>query len=290
MSMDGKNDGVKDPDQSWNDADFLSFDNELYADNDAMGEMEDRRSGAPTGTFNKDELPPWMDCPHDFRHVHQLVALHNEIISFCRLMEPMPSELRERQEIFDQVKDLAKRTFIETSVQVDSFGSFATGLLLPTSDIDVVIQTGAKASIPDMRKNCDSDEIPPGANTGDEGEERNWSTDNASPLQRFAKALRDEWFNELSYFEVIENTRIPLVKFIHKKSNIAVDVSFDQPTGPPAACLMKNYMEAMPPLRPLTFVLKYFLAARGLNEPYTGMLSLKLYDNYYFLTVHCGPF
>jgi non-canonical poly(A) RNA polymerase PAPD5/7 len=26
----------------------------------------------------------------------------------------------------------------------------------------------------------------------------------------------------------------------------------------------------MPPLRPLTFVLKYFLAARGLNEPYSG--------------------
>jgi non-canonical poly(A) RNA polymerase PAPD5/7 len=29
-------------------------------------------------------------------------------------------------------------------------------------------------------------------------------------------------------------------------------------------------MNAMPPLRPLTFVLKYFMASRGLNQPYTG--------------------
>ena len=29
-------------------------------------------------------------------------------------------------------------------------------------------------------------------------------------------------------------------------------------------------MDALPPLRPLTFVLKYFMAARGLNQPYTG--------------------
>jgi len=41
-------------------------------------------------------------------------------------------------------------------------------------------------------------------------------------------------------------------------------------SGPPAAQLMKTYLEALPPLRPLTFVLKYFLAARGLNEPYSG--------------------
>jgi non-canonical poly(A) RNA polymerase PAPD5/7 len=33
---------------------------------------------------------------------------------------------------------------------------------------------------------------------------------------------------------------------------------------------MKRYLEALPPLRPLTFVLKYFLAARELNVPYSG--------------------
>jgi DNA polymerase sigma len=101
--------------------------------------------------------------------------------------------------------------------------------------------------------------------------EEDWDDENSRPpIQRFANALRNEWLAELSYLEVIENTKIPLVKFTHLSSNISVDVCFNQPTGPPAATLMKTYMDAMPPLRPLTFVLKYFLAARGLNEPYSG--------------------
>ena len=33
---------------------------------------------------------------------------------------------------------------------------------------------------------------------------------------------------------------------------------------------MKTFLDAMPPLRPLSFVLKYFMEARALNEPYTG--------------------
>lgn len=41
-------------------------------------------------------------------------------------------------------------------------------------------------------------------------------------------------------------------------------------SGPQAATLMHQYMDALPPLRPLTFVLKYFMASRDLNQPYTG--------------------
>ena len=92
----------------------------------------------------------------------------------------------------------------------------------------------------------------------------NWSKPTETPLQLLAAALRDEWLDDLSYLEVLENTRIPLVKFTHGPTNISIDVCFNQKKGPQAAQLMHHYMQAMSPLRPLTFVLKKFMASRGL--------------------------
>jgi len=78
----------------------------------------------------------------------------------------------------------------------------------------------------------------------------------------------------LSYLEVITRTRVPLVKFTvstaANPAGIDVDACFDQPHGPESASLIHRFMESMPPLRPLTFVLKYFLASRDINKPYGG--------------------
>ncbi len=98
----------------------------------------------------------------------------------------------------------------------------------------------------------------------------NWDAPSGTPLEILAEALREQWFDDLTYLEVIPNTRVPLVKFTHGPSNVQIDVCFNQKTGVQAAQLMHRYMDALPPLRPLTFVLKYFLAARGLNQPYSG--------------------
>jgi non-canonical poly(A) RNA polymerase PAPD5/7 len=151
---------------------------------------------------------------------------------------------------------LLKRSTIQCKVQV--FGSQATGLFLPTSDIDLVIM-------------MDKDETngKEDKKRVEEREMQEWDASSGSPLLRLAQTLRDEWQDELTYLEVIENTRVPLVKFTHS-SGVSLDVCFDQETGPKAAVLMKTYMDAMPPLRPLAFVLKYFMESRGLNEPYSG--------------------
>ena len=150
---------------------------------------------------------------------------------------------------------------------VKVFGSQETGLFLPTSDIDmVVILEDEKIKEEDKRKQP--------KNTQKEEEEYemdNWSVhDGTSPLVRLGDALATKWRDELSYLEVIEKTRIPIVKFTHKPSNLSIDICFDQTTGIQAADLVKKFMDAMPPLKPLTFVLKYFMVARGLNEPYSG--------------------
>ena len=48
------------------------------------------------------------------------------------------------------------------------------------------------------------------------------------------------------------------------------DVSFDVESGLRTGKLVRSYIDAMPPLRPLVLVLKFFLSQRGLNETFTG--------------------
>lgn len=144
-------------------------------------------------------------------------------------------------------------------------------LCLPTSDIDIAIQL-KEEELPvkeeeTEKKNKKKKNITKQQELNDM---ENWNRPTGSPLQRLATALRDQWLDDLSYLEVIENTRIPLVKLTHGPTDISIDVCFNQKKGVQAAALMHQYMEALSPLRPLTFVLKKFMASRGLNQPYTG--------------------
>lgn len=229
--------------EDWKDDDFLSF--------GAVAQKEKSTSDAShvaaSSEQREDVLPPWMEEAYP-GHTNPLVQLHNEIVTFCQLVEPLPEEIQIRETLIGRIRSLVEETFREPDMQV--FGSQATGLLLPSSDIDLVIYVDA-----DNWQKEDSDSS---------------SSKADSPLQALAQKLKGEWYHELSYLEVIEKTRVPLVKFTHEPSNVSVDICFNQPSGPPAASYMKRYLEALPPLRPLTFVLKYFLAVRRLNEPYSG--------------------
>lgn len=238
---------------NWKNDDFLSF-GENNEDEDESDE-EYGKEGRTIASAATPEMPPWMDSVPE-SHVNPLVALHNEIVDFCELMSPLPEEIKERQVLVERFKQVAHSAFGADKCKVEVFGSQATGLFLPSSDIDLVILFPKK-------KEEQKDE------QDEKREMEEWDTQSASPMYRLATALRDEWRNDLVYLEVIENTRVPLVKFTHS-SNVSFDVCFDQETGPKAAVLMRTYMDAMPPLRPLTFVLKYFMDARGINEPYSG--------------------
>lgn len=284
-SFDGKHDGkstneaeLAEQKEKWEDADFLSFEGtedkkEESTDQTTPRKNSKRQRGDTNKSFSdnftspppvdlKDQLPPWMDSPHDTRLVHPLTSLHNEIVNFCTVMEPMEEEIQLREDLVTRIRALVEETFGKHLAEVKVFGSQATGLFLPSSDVDIVIL---------MNNNENEDDSKSHEGDGDDGGKNDYQPGTGdAPLQRFASALYEKWLPELSYFELVENTRIPLVKFTHGPTDISVDVCFDTPNGPPAAQLMKTYLDALPPLRPLTFVLKYFLAARGLNEPYTG--------------------
>ena len=332
----------KEGEDSWKDTDFLTFENDDDDDDDDAAANQ-KTASAATGTavdaadsqskkrprYNSNthtnsndrnrsthnsipssltsvtELPPWMDHPHTHtfhQQVPKLVLLHDEIVNFANLMAPQPHELETRQQLVDKVTKLVNDTFDECELKV--FGSQATGLLLPTSDIDFVIILPDDKTVADANANGTAD-LPPDTVTvtvtdtnvkkGKDTKKKNTKKkdDNKlsekqqeqkdmaeynvqevpqSPLAKLGQALRThpDWKDQLSYLEVVENTRVPIVKFTHAPTNLSVDICFNQAAGTMAAELMTRFLNAMPPLKPLTFVLKYFMAARGLNEPYSG--------------------
>jgi len=155
------------------------------------------------------------------------------------------------------------------------FGSQATGLYLPTSDIDLVMYLPDEENPDDDDKNKDKTKVPSSSaakkkkkKLTEEQEMESWDESTflqqqKSPLNRLACALLEQWKDEICYLEVIGNTRIPIVKFTHAPTNLDVDICCNQTGGPESAELIKRFMQAMPPLRPLTIVLKYFMKSRG---------------------------
>ena len=289
------NDPAEAADNGTNDLeeDFVSLvslnddDDDSASDND--NDIADQSSQRPSNSSNNlsfnSQLPPWMPNYIDYRQTNLLVALHNEIVQFCNLIQPREHEIRKRQELVDRFTKLVKdECFVEDpTCSVQIFGSQATGLFLPESDIDVSIQLkdGEKHDAKEQGDSKNGKSTEKADSTSDKDSKmvskqqelddmEKWDQPSGSPLQRLATALREHWLPELSYLEVIENTRVPLVKFTHAPTNISFDVCFNKPSGVHAAQLMHQYMEALPPLRPLTFVLKQFMASRSLNQPYTG--------------------
>ena len=67
------------------------------------------------------------------------VRLHNEILTFCDYITPTQSELSARDQIYAEMVDIVKQLWPEGDVVV--FGSQMTKILIPTSDLDLVVHT-----------------------------------------------------------------------------------------------------------------------------------------------------
>jgi non-canonical poly(A) RNA polymerase PAPD5/7 len=279
----------------WKDDDFLQLLDEPQQqqqeeNNDADDDQDDAVNDSDSATdniyiYDPSSLPPWMDHPHGG---HALTALHNEIVGFSRLMEATSEETERRVDLIARIKSLVANEFSNT-VRVDVFGSQATGLFLPTSDIDLVLvqeetsvqlettksdttasnsNSNTKSNRPNKSQQHDPDDPEEDWNAQQQQHEQSNTT--ASIMDRFERALREHWVSELCYLDKIENTRVPLVKFTMAATNLSVDVSFLPLQGVLAAKLVRSYLDALPALRPLTLCIKSFMAARDLHVPYTG--------------------
>ncbi|GAB4823273.1 hypothetical protein N2152v2_010319 [Parachlorella kessleri] len=179
---------------------------------------------------------PWLRSLKGIRS--PLLRLHQEIAEFCRYLAPSEEESEQRQAALERVSGAVQS--IWPSAEVKVFGSFATGLYLPTSDVDAVVVDSGCADVP-------------------------------AGLKALAQSLLRKKLAK--NVQVIAKAKVPIIKFEEAESGYNFDVSFDVANGPEAAENVRDLMDSLPPMRPLVMVLKVFLQQRDLNEVYSGGLG-----------------
>lgn len=180
-------------------------------------------------------LTPWKNKDKHYRP--DLVGLHDEIRDFYTYMSPRPEEKHMREGVVERIRHVVKQLWPDAQVEI--FGSFRTGLYLPTSDIDLVVLG-------------------------------TWET---PPLWKLKDALVENNIASEEYIKVLDKASVPIVKLTDRETDVKVDISFNMRNGVKSAKLIKTFMEEFPNLKFLVLVLKQFLLQRDLNEVFTGGIS-----------------
>nr|XP_041574492.1 terminal nucleotidyltransferase 4B isoform X2 [Taeniopygia guttata] len=179
--------------------------------------------------------PLYTGTPWKKRNYSQgVVGLHEEIIDFYKYMSPRPEEETMRMEVVNRIENVIKELWPNADVQI--FGSFKTGLYLPTSDIDLVVFG-------------------------------KWET---LPLWTLEEALRKHNVADENSVKVLDKATVPIIKLTDSFTEVKVDISFNVQNGVKAAQLIKDFIKKYPVLPFLVLVLKQFLLQRDLNEVFTG--------------------
>lgn len=129
--------------------------------------------------------------------------------------------------------------------QVGVFGSFSTGLSLPNGDVDVCV--------------LGVEERP------------------AIAMKLLADRLLAG--GHVSWLEIIESAKVPVIKLREQCSGLRADVVFNQPDGMKTSEFIKDRCKEYPQMRPMLVFLKYFLLQRGLHETFTGGMGSYLCCN-----------
>ena len=83
------------------------------------------------------------------------MALHYEILDFAAFISATSAEIEARQSLVERITQIIQSIWPEATVK--TFGSFATGLFLPTSDIDLcVLNTPDKGAASELHAVADA--------------------------------------------------------------------------------------------------------------------------------------
>lgn len=191
---------------------------------------------------NGEQLPPWLLHAANTEKVlyssDSSVALHYEVLEFVRFIEPTGVEKLARENTVARVKSIVKALWPECNTEL--FGSYATGIFLPSSDIDICV-----------------------TNTPAGGEK--------TEFEQLAQAIRN--VTGFARRVNIVDAKVKLVKIISSEGSINCDITIGVRNGPDYVPSIKKYLSTYPALRPLLLVVKCFLQQRNLNEVYSGGLG-----------------
>lgn len=162
------------------------------------------------------------------------LRLHNEILDFVDFVKANTEDKVKKQLVVKKLREIIKGLYPKAKVLV--FGSCATDLSLPNSDVDLLV-FNPSVSEKKMLKEISSELVQ-------------------------VKAT--------SWIEPIATSKVPIIKLEERQTKTHVDISFNRTNGMYCVKVVLKLTKKYPELKPLMIVLKSFLKSRGLNETYSG--------------------
>lgn len=177
--------------------------------------------------------------------------LHREICDFFDYVKPRPFEEAARLDLVVRIQAAVRAwggsNGHAQTAEVHCFGSFASGLYLPTADMDlVVLSRSFKSGGPRQI-----------------GQSINQLRQLTQHIDRLGIAKP----NSVTF---IGRSKVPIVKFIDKRTGIKVDISFENDSGFPALKTFEAWKVKYPAMPVLVALVKQFLVMRGINEVFCG--------------------
>lgn len=187
--------------------------------------------------------------------------LDTEILNFTQWLELTPAENAARARLTNALIDLIQQA--NPGLLVEAFGSQATGLLMPNSDIDIRI------SDPTVEN-----QTFPG-DPSDKDAKRAWAAEisgrRKSTLISHLRAIQSSLAKHEDYEKVEINVSafVPLIKAVHKHTGLNVQIVASRDTSASREAI-KKYLAEYPTLKPVFMVLKTTLHLRNLSDPWYG--------------------
>jgi len=175
--------------------------------------------------------------------------LDHDIAEMAAMLDQVTERRRPWQlAVTDHIKRTVAQLFPGATTTV--FGSLATGLAAPCSDVDLIV--------------------------------RNLTAPTQIAIRVLVERLRHESW--VLMIQAVERAAVPVIRlstavipisFGNQGSLINVDITFDAVAhrGLQTCSFVTGLLHKYPPLKALTVVLKQFLVEKGLNDPFVGGLS-----------------
>ena len=184
---------------------------------------------------------PWMPPSGYPPFGNMFLRLHQEMLDFARWVSLSAKEQETRELFINRLNSVCKSLW--PGCKVVPFGSYLTGLSLPSSDVDVSV----------IRVPAESDGL------GEIG-----------CLRRLANALLEQ--KQVSFIELRETAKVPILRIKDRDAPfVEIDISLNS-EAPQATSkfIIRNAISAYPQFRPLVLLIKCFLYQRNLADTFTG--------------------
>ncbi|EOA84736.1 uncharacterized protein SETTUDRAFT_163578 [Exserohilum turcica Et28A] len=192
---------------------------------------------------------PWC-LKEQAREVPPMDVLNEEIDRFYAYAKPNEFEQTARQHVIQQVRALVRKALKKCDVEV--FGSERNGIPFATSDIDLRLLWPSQVSRPSMAR------LPPTKRERGKGMAQLGWLYNGS-----LKHNRDYLLTSLRH------ARYPLVAAQDRQSGLDVQIVLSNDTSV-SRDYMQRYMQEIPYLRSLYYVVKTIFDIRGLSDVFRG--------------------